>query len=59
MTKEEAIEWLKGIRDMGNLIPQEPYKTWNVRVEQANAAKLQQAYYVLKAHKEGLIKEVN
>ena len=55
MTKEQAIEWLRGIRDMGNLVTHEPHNTWNVRVEQANAAMLQQAYWVLKAHKEGLL----
>lgn len=55
MTKEEAIRWLTGQLDMGDMITQEPYDTWNIRVEQANAAKLQQAYYILMAHKEGLV----
>jgi len=57
MTKKESLEWIRGVRDMGNLIIQEPYETWNVRVEQANAAKIQQAYWVLKAYKEGLLDE--
>lgn len=57
MTKEEAIEWIKGTKDMGGLITQVPYETWNVRTEQANAAKLQQAYYVLKSYKEGLLND--
>lgn len=57
MTKDEALEWLNGKRDMCNLIPYPPQDdgTFNVRVEQANAAKIEQAYWVLRAHKENLI----
>jgi hypothetical protein len=55
MTKDEAIEWLTGVRDMGNLTMQQPLDTYNVRVEQANAAKMEQAYWVLRAIKEELI----
>lgn len=55
MTPEEAIEWIKGKRDTGNYIPQFPPETWQVRTEQANAAKMEQAYWVLKAHKEKLL----
>jgi len=55
MEYKEAIEWLDGIRDMINIVPQDPIDTLAVRTEQANAAKIQQAYWVLKAHKDGLI----
>jgi len=55
MTKDEAIEWITGVRDMGNLTQQNPLETYNVRLEQANAAKLEQAYWVLRAIKEELI----
>ena len=57
MTKAEAIEWFEDKRDMGNLIPYTPEDDGiaRVRIEQANAAKLEQAYWVLRAHKEGLI----
>jgi hypothetical protein len=57
MKIDEAKEWFEGKRDMGNLIPHglpdDGIST--VRCEQANAAKLEQAYWVLRAHKEGLL----
>jgi hypothetical protein len=65
MTKAEAIEWFEDKRDMGDVIPQffkhdginyQDDGTCIVRTEQANAAKLEQAYWILRAHKEGLIK---
>ena len=55
MTYEEALEWLKGKRSMCNIIPSDQFDTWQVRVAQADAAMIQQAYYILKAHKEKLI----
>ena len=57
MTPEEARAWLEGQRSMTNIIPQDPFESWSVRVEQADAAKFAQAYYVLKAHAEGLLGE--
>ena len=54
MTLEQARQWLEGMRSMANLIPQDPLETWQVRIAQADAAMTQQAYYVLKAYKEGL-----
>ena len=44
----EALEWIKGNRSMTNLIPQEPFETWQVRIAQADAAGVQEAYWVLK-----------
>jgi len=55
MTKEEALEWLNGDRSMTNLIPQDPFETWQVRISQADTAKAQEAYWVLKAYSENLV----
>lgn len=55
MTFEEALEWINGGRSMCNLIPQEPFDTWTVRIAQADAAMVQAAYWILKAHKEKLL----
>ena len=55
MKYEEAIEWIKGNRSMTNIIPQEPFETWQVRTALADAAMTQQAYWVLKARNENLI----
>jgi len=55
MDIEEAIAWLKGKRSMTNIIPHEPFETWQIRICQADAAMTKQAYYVLKAHKENLL----
>jgi hypothetical protein len=53
----EAKEWLAGKCSMTNIIPQEPLETWEIRICQADAAMTQQAYWIVKAHSEGLIKE--
>ncbi len=55
MTYEEALEWLQGKRSSLNYIPEGPFETWQVRVAQADAAMMEQAYWVLKAHKEQLV----
>ena len=57
MDRIEAQEWIKGTRSMCNNIPQGPFETWQVRIAQADAAMMQQAYYVLKTWAEGLIEE--
>ena len=44
---------------MANLIPNEPFETWQVRIAQADAAMTQIAYYVLMAKKEGFVKEIS
>ena len=54
MDHKEAIDWLKGNRSMTNIIPQEPFETWQVRIADADAAMMQQAYWIVKAHKDGL-----
>ncbi len=52
MTYKEAVEWLKGKRSMTNIIPRDPFETWQVRIAAADASMTQQAYYIVKAHKE-------
>jgi len=52
MNYEEALEWLKGKRSMTNTIPRDPFETWEVRIAQADAALIQQAYWIVKAKQE-------
>ena len=52
MTIREAEDWLEGNRSMGNMIPANDFDTWQVRVAQADAAMMQQAYYIVKAARE-------
>ena len=58
MTAEEAKEWINGCRSMNNIIPQDPYETWQVRVAQADAAMIQAAYWVLRAWDEKLCEPI-
>ena len=50
----DALAWLEGSRSMTNIVPQAPRETWQVRIAEADAARTQQAYWIVKAHKEGL-----
>ena len=52
MDYQEAVEWLNGNRSMTNIIPQDPFETWLVRIAEADAAMTQQAYWIVKAHKD-------
>ena len=52
MDYKEAIEWLNGGWSMANIIPQDSFETWQVRIAQADAAMVQQAYWIVKAYKE-------
>jgi len=52
MNIHEAKEWLLGNRSTINTVPREPFDTWQVRVSTADAASVQQAYFVAKAHQE-------
>ena len=56
MDYKNAIEWLKGNRSMTNIIPQDPFETWQVRIAEADAAMTQQAYWIVKAEAEKLVK---
>jgi len=56
MELSEARAWIVGnSRSMTNMIPQHPIETWLVRIEEADAAKIQQAYWVVRAHRDGLL----
>jgi hypothetical protein len=57
MEYEEAIEWLKGKRSTCNLYYESAGADENAELlsTQADAAMMQQAYFVLKAHSENLI----
>ena len=57
MKLEEAKAWLRGERSTTNYMPQDPFDTWNVRINQADAACTEQAYWIAKAHKEGLVSD--
>jgi len=56
MNIDEARAWLNGERSTTNYMPQDPFETWAVRIAQADAAMIQQAYWVLKARDDGLLK---
>jgi len=55
MDFKEAKSWLNNERSMTNLIPSDPQGTLEVRIAQADAAMIQQAYWIMKAHIEGLL----
>ena len=57
MKYEEAIAWLRGERSTLNTLDQYPIETWAVRIAEADLTMIQQAYWIVKAHKEGLINE--
>jgi hypothetical protein len=57
MTKTEALEWIRGERSWTNVVPPDPYDTWQARIAFADAASVQRAYWVLRAHAEGLVEE--
>lgn len=54
MTYEDAQLWLKGERSMTNIVPYDPLD-WQARIARADAAMMEQAYWVVRAHKEDLI----
>lgn len=58
MNYEEAIEWLRGKRSLTNIIPSEPPETWLVRIVEADANMMKQAYWLARAYKEELIPSV-
>ncbi len=55
MTYDEAVSWLKGERSVTNYrqIPNDEQS--HVRVAQEDAAMTEQAYWIVRAHKEGLV----
>ena len=60
MKPDEARSWINGEFSMTNSIASDPNReSWLVRIEQADAAKIQQAYWALMAHHDGLMEEQN
>ena len=55
MNYEQALEWLRGERSLTNIVPEYPRETWLVRIAEADAAATQQAYWIVRAYKEGLV----
>lgn len=55
MNYAEALAWLRGERSMCNIIPQDPLESWQERIARADAACAEQAYWVVRAHREGLV----
>jgi len=55
MNYSEALAWMRGERSMTNIIPQTPFETWQVRIAEADSGMMAQAYWVLLAHKQGLL----
>ena len=54
MDIEEAKAWLRGERSTLNAMSVLPMDVWAVRTAEADAAMMQQAYWILRAHSEGL-----
>lgn len=56
MTYEEALAWLNGERSMANTIQTtvDGNDTWIVQIAQADAAMTEQAYWIARAHAEGV-----
>ena len=52
MNYQEAVAWMNNGRSTTNTIPQDPFETWQVRVAQADAAMLEQAYWVIRHERE-------
>jgi hypothetical protein len=57
MSPKEAMEWFEGKRSMTNSLSSPDSNLWQVQTAQADAAMMEQAYWVLRAHKEGLIND--
>lgn len=55
VTLDEALAWLRGERSLTNIVPQHPHETWLVRIAEADAAATQRAYWIARAHTEGLV----
>ena len=57
MDREEAREWLSGNRSICNSFSSGDPDLRILRTAQADAAMMEQAYWVLRAYKEGLVEE--
>jgi len=52
MNRLEAMAWIRGDRSLTNMIPQNPLETWDERIARADAAMVERAYWVLRAHQD-------
>ena len=55
MNLEESKAWLRGERSTVNAMSVLPMEIWEVRTAEADAAMMQKAYWILRAHTEGLL----
>lgn len=57
MSHAEALAWLNGERSMCNIIQSnaDTNGPWIVQTAQADAAMTEQAYWIAKAHAEGIV----
>ena len=63
MNYEAALEWLKGDRSTANhfrsMVSERAFEQREIWMARADAAMTEQAYWVVRAHREGLIGERN
>lgn len=55
MDINEAKQWLRGDRSLRSEVAQFPFETLPARIAEADAAMTQQAYWIAKAHAEGIV----
>jgi len=55
MNLYEALAWLRGERSVTDMVNLTEDDSWMVIEAQTDAAMTQQAYWVVRAHKEGLL----
>ncbi len=55
MDYEEGLAWLNGERSTVNMLQLPNDEQSHVRVAQADAAMMEQAYWIVRAHKEELV----
>lgn len=54
MDYEEALAWLRGERSTVNTTQQYPIETWQERIARTDAAMTEQAYWIVRAHSDGV-----
>ena len=55
MTYEEALEWLRGLRSTINYTDAPTPQESRVNAAKQDASMTEQAYWIVRAHKEGLV----
>ena len=59
MTHDEALAWLRGERSMTNIIPQHPFETWLIRIQEADAAATKRAYWIARGYADGILRDAD